>query len=302
MNVKLIPLLAFLLLLTACTPDAPQVIPTATQKAEPTPVTPTATPSHTPTKTPAITCKFNDEFLSDLKNHIPYQEFTLIYNIISEESTLLVWYVDPEIDPATPEADFQKALTDARMRAASLANDLYQAAPCVAHLVDTINTIVLDANYVGWFSGHIYPDQLPGTDAPGEEQIRLSMARFQSSYLLDYPPEIAEAPAGACTWGEARQAIQQHFDQQQENVGFYYVADPNGVNMWAQWVGSTDQDEISTNVHAILSEINCLYPSLYNLVTLVMDAQTGQMVSLGMLSADADGLDFNNYQILYIQE
>ncbi|MCB2178486.1 hypothetical protein KQH61_03635 [bacterium] len=300
MNKKLILLIAFLiLLLTACAPDAPQVSPTPSQTVEPPTITPTDASSPTATTAPPLNCTFDEDFLNGLKSQVPYKEFTLLYNILSEERTLLIWYVDPEIDPTTPDADFQQALTDARMRAAALANTLNQADPCVARLVDNINTIVVDANYAGWYSGQIVPDQLPGTDTPDEEQLRLSMARFQSGYLLDYTPEIEEAPADTCTWGTVNPILKEQFEADQQNIGFYYVVDPSGVNMWAQWIGSTDADEISGNVENILSTIDCLYPTLYNLVTIVVSPSTGEIISLGMLSATPDGMDIADYQVLY---
>ena len=77
------------------------------------------------------------------------------------------------------------------------------------------------------------------------------------------------------------------------------MIDPSGVNLWAQWDGASDVIQVSVNMMNIFLEIDCLHPTLSNLITIVVEPETGKMVSLGMVQANEGGMSLENFQILY---
>ena len=294
-------------LLSAC--SGASVEPTTTLSPSPTlfltPVptnTPilTATPTPMPTSTPTPVCEFSNDFLKQLKTKIPYDQFTLHYLIFPQDKFLTIWYVDPEIDVLASEDTFGEEMNGVLTRATEIAILLRNADPCVDELVSIINPVVVDTNFLGWFSGWINPRVIPTGPTITPEDIGSAMSYFEIDYQLDTPPpDFPPIPEGACEWAEVNQALYTHFNQGRENVGFYLVINPGGVNLWAQWDGSSDSEIVAANLLNIDTELGCLFPAPNNLLYIVVDEQDGHVRLFAGLFRDQEGVDMNTPQVLY---
>jgi len=255
-------------------------------------------PSPTPTPTPV--CEFSNDFLKQLKTHVPYEQFTLLYLIFQQEEYLSIWYVDPEIDLLATDETLEEELDGVLTRAAELAVLLRNADPCVDELVSKINPVVVDTNFLGWFSGWIDPRVIPTGAALTQEDVDSARSYFEIGFRLDTPPlEFPPLPEGACEWAEVDQALHTHFDPQRENVGFYLVIDQLGVNLWAQWDGSTEPAMVTVNLLNIALEIECLFPPPDNLLYMVVDEEDGHVKLFEGFLQDQEGVDMNSYQVFY---
>ncbi|HSK87131.1 MAG TPA: hypothetical protein VK880_02165, partial [Anaerolineales bacterium] len=95
----------FMLIFLGCatfTRIIPGVNPTPTLTS-----TPTFPPTDTPVPTKAGPCEA-DQTLRNLKSRVAYDEFVLFYNQVEGTSFLIVWFVDPEINPAAKESEITK--------------------------------------------------------------------------------------------------------------------------------------------------------------------------------------------------
>lgn len=297
--------------LTGCT--LPTLLPTsATVLAPPVEVTPTkgvAAASPTPSD-----CS-RDQVLARLKADFPYPEFTLIYNSFQGLDILNIWFVDPEIDPKAQDADLAPNAILALRHATALSHRLGRKDPCIGRLFTTINPIVVDSNYNGWFSGNIRPADLPGTDDLTEAQIEALEDAFEIAYWRRNPPAPqGPAPAASCTWAEARVRIQRHFNPSRENVGFMLVIDENGVKIYAQWdsdaklLGRDATQWWALQMASMLNvamELPCLHPVPTALIVTVVDAE-GAIELLGILPDPVLGPDdsfadlINDFRPFYI--
>lgn len=256
-----------------------------------------------------------DQVLARLKADFPYREFALIYNSLQGLDILSVWFVDPEINPEAQDADLAPNAILALRHVATLSHRLGRKDPCIGRLFTTINPIVVDSNYNGWFSGNIRPADLPGADDLTEAQIEALEDAFEIAYWRRNPPAPqGPAPAASCTWTEARAYIQRHFDPSRENVGFMLVIDENGIKIYAQWDSDAKLLDLDatrwwglqmTSMLNVAMELPCLHPEPTALIVTVVDAE-GTVELLGILPNPVPGPDrdfadlINDFRPFYI--
>jgi hypothetical protein len=111
------------------------------------------------------------------------------------------------------------------------------------------------------------------------------------------------APPDSCTWREANLGAHGQFAPERRNVGFFFVQDDTGVNVWAQW--DTSMTDIVTALVASLlnvsMEMKCLFPRPDRIYYLMVDT-TGDMQINGYWSwADALKMDVNKIMVLYMK-
>lgn len=214
--------------------------------------------------------------LQTLKGHVPYEEYALMFNRLQGTASLVIWFVDPDLNPQTPEEAIAQGIALAEEHAAALSYSLARVGPCLQRMADVINPIVVDPEYNGWYSGTLKLSDIPvggGLSAASLEQLR---AAFEIGYQRTAPP--AGYPHGACGWPELREALWTHFSPQRQNVAFYFVADENGPIVWAQWDGPTDPLLMTASLGNILLEVNC-FSSAADLIFLVVDeAGNGSLI------------------------
>lgn len=263
------------------TPELPQTpMPTATLK-------PTATLE--PTNTPFV-CDA-DSLLKGLKTMVPYDEFAVHYNEIEGTRSLLVWFVDPEINPTATGGEIQANLDMALTHAAELSQKIRVQFPCVTELFDVINPIVVDQKYTGWFSGTLDPTIIPDEEALTSAEIDQLVDKFTVGYLLEALP--GPIPAGSCNWSSVRESMQNHFSPERQNVAFYFVVDDFGANVWAQWDGPTDPIFMMTSLMNVMMELDCFIPTA-NLIFIVVDKEG----TTGLVGVVPQG-DAGSMQIVY---
>ncbi len=267
---------------TATSTATSTVTPSATATAIPTDTpSPTVTKTRAPTRTPVPDCNV-DVLMKQLKLGIAYDEFTLLYRTEQKITTLIIWFVDPEVDPQATGDEIEVNARLAMRHAATISQQIDAADVCVGILFDKINPVVVDSSYNGWFSGQIAPSLLPDvlpTDEQGLDAICDQFDYETSGYLriLD-TIQMRAAPAGSCTWKEANEAIHNHFDPERQNVGFYLVVDETGVNFFGQWDQSNDMglDPKMMTFVALLNvtmELECLSPQPNQLFITIVDPQ-----------------------------
>lgn len=97
--------------------------------------------------------------------------------------------------------------------------------------------------------------------------------------------------------------IHQHFSPERSNVGFYFVIDEGGVNIWSQWDGPPDAGITMASMLNVLFELDCLYPVPTRLIVIVVEPS--DLVSLiGMVEGEVvTSGDFaaaiEQFQVLY---
>ena len=299
-RVETTALLVVLLLLTSACGGAlslnPTDMPTPTHTFTPEPtqtLMPTATlkPTATlePTNTPLV-CDA-DSLLKGLKTAVPYDEFAVHYNEIEETRSLLVWFVDPEINPTAVGGEIQTNLDLALTHAAELSQQIRAQFPCVTELFDVINPIVVDQMYTGWFSGTLDSTIIPNEEALTSAEIDQLVDKFSVGYLLEALP--GPIPAGSCNWPSVRESLQNHFSPERQNVAFYFVVDDFGANVWAQWDGPTDPIFMMTSLMNVMMELECFIPTA-NLIFIVVDEEG----TTGLVGVVPQG-DAGSMQIVY---
>jgi hypothetical protein len=77
--------------------------------------------------------------------------------------------------------------------------------------------------------------------------------------------------------------MQKHFAPPRENVGFEFVLDETGINVYAQWDGEVDVTMIPTLLNVAL-ELRCLHPPIDQLIVIVVDAN-GKINLIGQTPA-----------------
>lgn len=268
--------------LTACGPSPEQLTATAvvaqaqTETAAPTKTpTQTSTPTRTPTPTSTATPRPSatpscdlDATLRTIKAMIPYDEYAVQFSNIAGTASLLVWYVDPELEPYPSTDRLQEELKGAILRAALLSTQVKAASPCTEKLFDVINPVVVDEKYQGWFSGQIRPTDLFGGPEYTKEEISYIADAFQVGYLrttLKHPYQ-----KGSCDWTEARDRLQSHFAADRELVTFYFVIDDVGSNVWVQWDGPADPIFGTVNLGNVFLALDCFSPNA-NIFYLIVD-------------------------------
>jgi len=302
---KKLPILVLLLLfiLSGCVipfQPTPTMTPTFTPTITSTP-TPLPTNTPVPTNTQLADCDA-DQTIANLKPKVAYQQSVVIHNKFKGGSFLVVWFVDPTINATPQESEISENDTRAMRDGLLLSQQLNAADGCVSRLFDAINPIVVDKNYNGWFSGRIKTSDLPATTQTDDDELDEIAKSYEISYLRDKATaESGTAPATVCTWTDTKQKIQNHFSPERQNVGFYYVLDDAGVNVWAQWDSPLDflQLNLPASLLNIAMEIDCLYPTPDRIIFDVVD-ESGDMQIIGLWNwSDAKNQDIGQIQILY---
>lgn len=286
---------------TATPTHTPSPSPTATFTPSPT-STRTLTPTPKPTSTPSCNA---DVVLKHLKSIVTLEQYTLLYNKIPgvAPSTLVVWMVVPDIATKAKGGEIEKNVQVAIRAALTIAYQLNAADGCVSGLFEQINPIVVDKNYNGWFSGQMPPGALPETLPTDDTGLDEAGKFFQVGYSRTKATETLNSPpAGSCTWKEANEKLHYHFSATRENVGFYFVHDEVGINVWAQWDVPNNMNDIGmlfASLANVSMEIQCLHPRPDNLFFVQVDSQ-GNFLRFGLLPRDGFmNYDFTLLQILY---
>lgn len=253
--------------------------------------------TNSPTLTKIVDCNPN-EVLSQLKEVISIEEFVITFNILdmpSGYSSLVIWFVDSEINPKAQGLEIELNGEIAMQHAAMISTQLNNSNKCVASLFDVINPIVVDSKYNGWFSGEIMPNRLPNTNQVSNEQLATIIDAYKIVFLRDKPTTVfTSEKTGTCSWPEVHNKLHLHFSSTRENVGFYFVLDDVGTNVWAQWDGSTDPLQLTVNLQNIVMELECLYPPPDRVIIIVVN-EDGIVELLGIVP----GLNISGLQIAY---
>jgi hypothetical protein len=282
----------------------PTVTSTITITAEPSP-TKTPKPTITPAATETPICDI-DEVIAGLKNDFPYDEFAIIYNDI-DGMRLVVWFVDPGLDPFAVSDEIVDNAMLAMADAIILSIDLKKRDVCVSQLFTAINPIVVDRYYNGWFSGEISPDDIPDNYEYPQDIFDKILREDRIGYIRDRDVSrvsYQKAPAGSCSWPEARDNARRHFSPDVENIDFYLVIDDYGVNIWAQWISPmTPLDGEFASPLNVAMEMKCLHPKPDQLWIFVAD-ESGVIDFIGLIpgsvlsSGDYEGV-VNEMKVLF---
>ena len=172
--------------------------------------------------------------------------------------------------------------------ATRLGHQLKRGNACVESLFNEINVVVVDQDYNGWFSAGIPVSELPHSAELSMDQLR--RIRVEIVYLRQTEtPSVSRqhAPSGACTWLEAQARAHLHFAPERENVGFFFVIDEVGVNVWAHW-----DSRFSPLVGGIASmlnvtmELQCLHPAPDFVWITIADTDTADVLFMGLIPGE----------------
>ncbi|MCG2784822.1 MAG: hypothetical protein L6461_06920 [Anaerolineae bacterium] len=280
----------------------PTAIPTSTFTPTVT-FTPTLSPTNTPllTSTKLPSCDA-DQTIKNLKSKISYRESVVFYNKFQGTSFLVIWFVDPEINPTPKESEIAPNAELAIRNALILSQELNTSDTCISRLFDKINAVVVDKNYNGWVSGQISPTDLPSTVDADEKKLDEIAKLYQIGYLRDkVTAKVSSAPSNSCAWTDAKKNIQNHFSSERENVAFYYVLDDAGVNVWAQWDSQPEflQLNLPASIMNVAMEIKCLFPEPDRIIFNIVD-KSGEMQTIGFWNwADIQEQNLGQIQVVY---
>lgn len=299
-NVLYILLIAILLLAAGCGTSPEEA---ATQTAEAWTPTPLPTDTPVPTNTPEPTntseptepsCDDPNQVLDDLREIIPYKEAVVNYSIPYGTRILSIWYVDLTLDMYDFSADAFEGTIMVADNSIQFGSWLVNENPCVAELFDVYNPIVVDSNYNGWFSASISMNFLPLPEglSNSDQRIEAVFDGMVVSYLREeLPPSSGTAPSGACSWPEAQRALDGEFlPLTQGNTSFFFVIDDHGANLWVQ----VEEPFAAPLLSVILSNSDCMYPALDNLILTVVDG-TGGVTFLGRLPKE--GIETEDFEL-----
>lgn len=263
------------------------------------------------TSTPAQDADLNctaESVLLTLRNSEPLKEllaeFTVDYSAAAGTSYLNIWFVDPNIQPGTSSEALDENNETALRHASTIAIYAVAVDPCIKSVFDKVNPVVVDQGYNGWFSGSVAASLLPETYQPGEKEIYEVAEAFDVVYMRQSLPAVSDAPpSGSCSWSEARERMQLHFDPGHPNVDFYFVGDEVSRKVTAQWDGAvtekTDIAVIYASIMNVAQEARCLHPAPDYLYIMVHDS-SGTTIWMGRLpSAGIQSLDLNQVEVLY---
>jgi hypothetical protein len=226
-----------------------------------------------------------------LRAHLEIVQTAVLHNELSDGVTLVIWYVDLDLDPGAPSSRIEEDRNEALARAVRVAHAAVRSDDCVKQLFDKLNLIVVDSQYAGWFSASVALRHIPATEDITEADLENIVQQLEIGYSIESHP--TDPPISSCTWWEARQAIKQHFSPDRTNVEFYFVVDRTGRNLWAQWDGPSDPAIVITNLLNIQLELDCFDPSVNIIFTIVNEA--GQVTLAGWVPEG----DLGQAQILY---
>jgi hypothetical protein len=152
-----------------------------------------------------------------------------------------------------------------------LAHKLKQADICTVDLFDAINSIVVDKNYNGWFSGVIDIKDLPSSAELTEKDVEavkdsiIAKGAWQRQTVTD----IQKIPSDSCTWNEVIEKVSKHFPQKPLNH-YMLVADNNGITFTVQYQAESEDYGILVALNTS-SEISCLQPPVDILAVILVD-------------------------------
>ncbi len=253
--------------------------PTATLTPSVT-ITRTSIPTRTSTPTPQTDCDPN-VFIEGLKPYVPYETFTLGYQIYQGERILFFWIVDPALDPAASEDELQQNFDLAVLHSIELANLLNQTDVCVAEYFDYFNPIVVDQNFNGWFSGGINIDLLPGSGELSDaalEVVREGIFNF-GFWERTFVPDVQAIPSESCTWDEVEELVSRHFYDSVLNT-YFLVADNLGITFTVQYATRYPDDYLGDAMTTYLNterEVECLLPEVDYVFVSIVD-ELGNLV------------------------
>lgn len=301
MKSKIILLLTISLLISGCASVFPEPTPTPSPTATHTPQ-PTETPI--PTVDPMSLCEYDADFFATLRDELPVDEVVIYRHFIDGAHTLIVWYVEPELET---EISTEDELFD--NQEISVVNALVSAAqlkrgyPCVEYF-DSIELIVVDGDYYGWFSGAIDPEDIP--DTPYDSALTDLFDAAEIGYLRDeIPDSTGKAPSNSCDWATTHEKIHQHFSPELVNTAFYFVRDSLGNNVWANFYVLSAEDAFISALTALMNvtmELDCLQPTPDNIIVTAVNPDD-EVVLIGYLpntgvetGTSLNGFDIENFQ------
>jgi hypothetical protein len=249
-------------------------------------------------------CVANNEILEKLEAVIPYAEHSLSFYTSEEGSSLTLWVLDPTLNAHDFEG-FRDSLPTALLQVTGVIHQFYVTDECVKTLFEFIYVIIVDPEYVGWFSGTLPMENIPDSAKLTEEELVNLTTSFDVDYNLREPIEFfLPPPETACTWSETHEKILRHFPAANANVDFFYVFDALGSAVWAQFTVPKQDDTVSyvlSLLAQIIDELDCLYPPPDKIITIVTD-KMGEVLVVGTLpgappSSDAaiNGFDISDY-------
>lgn len=265
------------------------------------PVTPTPTPTPMPTSTPVCEA---DTVLRQVEALLAGQTFEAHYLTINRELTLSLWLVDPALDPTATESDLAQNNRQAFGRGLAVSHQIATQIPCARKVFENVNPMIVDRHYQSWYLDIIPFSAFPAMENPSQSQLVTAIQRSGAEFASRrrsapsatvYPP----APPNACTWPQARAAIQQRFGPERRNTAAYLlIGDPPAVqapwNSYAttsvvvqvQWdvrtPGETDDAAVLQNIEHLAAALACLSPPVDRLEVYVVD-DTGQLVVYGLV-------------------
>ena len=232
---------------------------------------PTATSTRVPTRTPGPTWTPRPSATTDpctprqvvqtLRGFIPYEESVIYYNEIDGERYLIVWFVDPDVDPQPSAEDVElqaaRAEVDAILLAFQLNEHVY---PCLVDEFEMIFVAAVDRQYQAWFAGHIMTDSLAPASDPtmsqfDESEIHPVFIREQSPALEDR----GGSPAAESNWPQVRRQLATFEDFRPGVEGTYLFSDDVGVHVWTQ-------RQISGDPMSVVFELWDIAPAIADLV------------------------------------
>lgn len=309
------PLTLFVVVLMGCAPSPFPVSPTSVPLPAPTP---TSEPEPNPTSEPASTaspvsekedtsCPELDTLLAVRKYLSEEYEFEAEQQLADGVTTLFVWIVEPDIDPAaTTEDGILDGQTAAMLTAGRVANDLANEISCVGQVYDRISPMIVDKAYNAWFAIGIDTELLP-VDASSDEMALLDML-FEAgdenvpyvNYTAPSTYDFGPKPDDACTWAELRKSIEWHFGDapDTENMGFTFYNLDGEISLVGQILRLYEdehlfQSSFSADTWNIMSEVGCAYPPIDTVMLFVVDRESAKLLYRGFLPGDIE-VDFND--------
>jgi hypothetical protein len=250
-----------------------------------------------------VTCQSRNEILEKLEGVVPYDEYSLSFNVSEGIASLTLWLVNPGLDSHVEEG-LRDALGQALLEAAAVVHRMHQTDACVGELFDRVNVIIVDPDYVGVFSGVLSLGDIPDAESLSEEELVTLATSFEVDYRLREPMAAFIPPSDtACTWAETREKIARNFPASNLNVDFFYVFDALGSTVWAQFVGPVEGETAGyavLKVREMTDALDCLYPAANKISTIVVNGE-GEVTLVGSIAASdspentVNGFDINDY-------
>ncbi len=207
---------------------------------------------------------------------MPYLESTVYYFTADGERTLVVWFVDPALNPLADQAEVDTQLALAIDDAVRLAFQMnHHVYPCLQEAFDTVRVIAVDQEYQSWFSGRIRPHSLAPVSEPTTAQMEsVEIADdYYSRQEAPQPPSQEGPVSDTCSWPQVRSGLVPRGDWRRSLNGSFLVIDESGVFVFAQWEGPSDYNTTGHSVLNMGTELNCLVPQLDWLLVTVVDGQ-----------------------------